>query len=108
VSIPKGTTGKRRPLAIPTLRDRALQALYLLGLEPLAETTGDTSSSGSRKGRSGAAAFHRCHHLLGQRPNATWVREGDSKSCSDRISQDWLWTHLPLDQVILRKWLQAG
>jgi RNA-directed DNA polymerase len=57
VYIPKGTTGQRRPLGIPTLRDRAMQALYLLGLEPIAETTGDAYSYGFRKGRSCADAL---------------------------------------------------
>jgi len=108
VYIPKGTTGKLRPLGIPTQRDRAMQALYLLGLEPIAETTGDPHSYGFRKGRSCADALQRCYQLLCRRDNATGVLEGDIKSCYDRISQDWLLTHIPMDQVILRKWLQAG
>ena len=49
VYIPKGTTGQVRPLGIPTFHDRAMQALYLLGLEPIAETTGDPYSYGFRK-----------------------------------------------------------
>jgi RNA-directed DNA polymerase len=85
-----------------------MQALYLLGLEPIAETMGDPYSYGFRKGRSCADALQRCHQLLCQRHNATWVLEGDIKSYYDRISHDWLLTHIPMDQVILRKWLQAG
>ena len=83
VYIPKGTTGQRRPLGIPTLRDRAMQALYLLGLEPIAETTGDPYSYGFREGGSCADALQRCHQLLCQRHNAPWVLEGDIKSCLD-------------------------
>ncbi|EJW0685459.1 reverse transcriptase N-terminal domain-containing protein, partial [Escherichia coli] len=40
------SNGKTRPLGIPTMKDRAMQALYLLALEPLAETTADVVSYG--------------------------------------------------------------
>ena len=46
------SNGKRRPLGIPTMKDRAMQALYALALAPIAETTADPNSYGFRRNRS--------------------------------------------------------
>jgi len=109
VYIPKSSDpSKLRPLGIPTLTDRAMQALYLLGLDPIMETTADANSYGFRRGRCCADALDQCHKVLRKNHSATWILEGDIKSCFDRISHDWLLTHIPMDKVILRKWLQAG
>jgi RNA-directed DNA polymerase len=109
VKIPKrNDPSKVRPLGIPTATDRAMQALYLLGLDPIEETTADTNSYGFRRGRCCADALDQCHKVLSRRPAATWILEGDIKSCFDRISHDWLLTHIPMDKVILQKWLHAG
>jgi RNA-directed DNA polymerase len=97
-----------RPLGIPTIRDRAMQALYLLALDPVAEVLADLSSFGFRKERSCADAIGQCFTLLAQRASVRWVLEGDIKSCFDRISHSWLLDHVPMDREILRKWLKAG
>src|SRR3984893_11248035 len=109
IYIPKSSDpSKLRPLGIPTLTDRAMQALYLLGLDPIEETTADANSYGFRSGRSCADALDQCHKILRKNHSATWILEGDIKACFDRISHDWLVTHTPMDKVILRQWLQAG
>ena len=100
--------GKLRPLGIPTMADRAQQALYLLALEPVAETLADLNAYGFRPKRSTADAIQQCFTVLARRHSARWVLEGDIKSCFDRISHRWLNEHIPMDKTILRKWLAAG
>ena len=85
-----------------------MQALCLLGLDPIVETTADANSYGFRSQRSCADALDQCYKVLGQRDGARWVLEGDIKACFDRISHDWLLAHIPMDTVILQKWLRAG
>ena len=88
--------------------DRAMQALYLLALEPVSETTADRNSYGFRPHRSTADAIEQLFVNLGRKHSAQWVMEGDIKGCFDNISHDWLITNVPMDKVVLRKWLKAG
>ena len=107
VYIPKSDGKTMRPLGIPTMKDRAQQALYLLALDPVVESTADHNSYGFRQQRSCADAMEQCFKTL-SKPNPQWILEGDIKSCFDRISHDWLLAHVPLDRAILQKWLKAG
>src|SRR6266571_1418868 len=107
VYIPKSDGKTMRPLGIPTMKDRAQQALHLLALDPVVETTADNNSYGFRQQRSCADAMEQCFNTL-SKPNPQWILEGDIKSCFDRISHDWLLAHVPMDRAILRKWLKSG
>jgi RNA-directed DNA polymerase len=107
VYIPKSDGVTMRPLGIPTIKDRAQQALHLLALDPVVETTADYNSYGFRQQRSCADAMEQCFTTLSQ-VNPQWILEGDIKSCFDRISHDWLLANVPMDRAILRKWLKAG
>lgn len=100
--------GKKRPLGIPTMKDRAMQALHLLALDPIAELTADKNSFGFRPRRSTADAIARCFSVLSRRTSPKWVLEADIRGCFDHISHEWLIANVPMDKRILQQWLEAG
>ena len=102
------SNGKQRPLGIPVISDRAMEALYLHGLDPIAECLADGHSYGFRLERNCADALQQCHNILGSPHSPCWILEADIKACFDRISHDWLLKHVPMDRELLRKWLKAG
>ena len=65
VYIPKSDGKTMRPLGIPTMKDRAQQALHLLALDPIVETTADKNSYGFRQQRSCADAIEQCFQNTG-------------------------------------------
>ena len=101
------SNGKTRPLGIPTMKDRAMQALYL-ALEPLAETTADVVSYGFRKKRCTQDTIEQCFTDLAKEKSPQWVLEGDIKGCFDHISHQWLIQNIPMDKRMLGKWLKCG
>jgi RNA-directed DNA polymerase len=106
IYIPK--KNGRRPLSIPTMKDRAMQALHLLGLEPVAESIADKNSYGFRPKRSAADAIAQCYNSLCRKNSAKWIFEGDIESFFDRVDFSWLEKNILMDKVILKRFLRAG
>ena len=109
IYIPKKSViNKLRPLSIPTMIDRAQQALHLLSLEPIAEERADPNAYGFRLKRSTHDAREQCFNALCRANSATWILEGDIESCFDKIDHEYLLREIPMDKVILRKFLKCG
>lgn len=87
---------------------RAMQALWKLALEPVAETLADPNSYGFRPERSTADAAEQCFNVLSKRASPEWILEGDIRGCFDNFSHAWILEHVPMDKAILRRWLETG
>lgn len=108
IYIPKAGGKKHRPLGIPTIHDRAMQALHTLALAPVSETLADHYSYGFRLKRSTSDAIERIFGSICRKADPQWILEGDIKGCFDNISHDWLLDNVITDRTILSKWLKAG
>ena len=108
VYIDKPGKKEKRPLSIPAMKDRAMQALYLQALSPIAETRADRTSFGFREYRSTMDAMQYAFLRLSRKTAPQWVVEGDIKGCFDNINHAWLTEHIPMNQNILEKFLKAS
>jgi len=96
IYIPKPGKTTKRPISIPTMYDRAMQALYALALQPIAETTADTRSFGFRLYRCAQDASRYAYTCLRGKSSNSWILEGDIKGCFDNIAHEWLREHVPV------------
>jgi RNA-directed DNA polymerase len=109
VMIPKPGTDEQRPLGIPTIYDRALQALVKLSLEPEWEAKFEPNSYGFRPGRSCHDAIEAIFNSIKQK--AKYVLDADIAKCFDRINHDALLRKVntyPTMRHQLKAWLKAG
>jgi RNA-directed DNA polymerase len=108
IYIEKKGKNKTRPLGIPTKYDRAIQALYALALDPVAEATADRTSFGFRKKRGTTDAAQHIFNYSRHNKRTQWILEGDIKGCFDNINHQWLMENIPMNKKILKQLLKAG
>ena len=105
--IPK-SSGGQRPLGIPTQKDRVMQALVKLALEPEWESRFEANSYGFRPGRCPMDAITAIHTAMSGKNHSQWVLDADIKSCFDKIDHSALLKRLPVFTTTIRRWLKAG
>jgi len=109
VYIPK-PNGKKRPLSIPSIIDRCLQAIVKNALEPAWESKFEGTSYGFRPGRSTHDAIEKIFNIARPNMKKKWVVDADIEGCFDNIN------HEPLIKTIgnfpgrklIYQWLKAG
>lgn len=109
VYIPKQGSKEKRPLGIPTIKDRAMQMLVKLALEPEWEQRFEPNSYGFRPGRSAHDAVYAI--FLSIKNKAKYVLDADIEKCFDKINHDKLIEKLntfPIVQKLIMGWLKAG
>jgi RNA-directed DNA polymerase len=109
VWIPKPNTDEKRPLGIPTMYERALQALVKLALEPEWEAKFEPNSYGFRPGRSAHDAIEAIYVSINKKPK--YVLDADISKCFDKINHEKLLTKLQTYPILRRQvkvWLKSG
>ena len=109
VMIPKPGIAEKRPLGIPTLLDRAMQAVYKEAIDPIVEEQSDPNSYGFRKYRGCREAIAMIRTLLAKEHGASWILDADIEKCFDRINHQWLIQNVPMiHKEVLESWLKSG
>ncbi len=109
VWIPKPGKTEKRPLGIPVMLDRALQALAKLALEPEWEARFESNSYGFRLARSAHDAIAAIFDATCKKDK--YVLDADIEGCFDNIAHEPLLSKLgtfPLLRRLIKGWLTAG
>lgn len=111
VYIPKpGKPDQKRPLGIPTIRNRVAQAIVKNALEPSWEARFESNSYGFRPGRSIHDAIQHCWLFFAGHRRRPWILDADIKGAFDNISHDHILESLGNvpGRELIKQWLKAG
>ncbi len=109
VWIPKPGRDEKRPLGIPTIQDRARQALVKSALEPEWESRFEDTSYGFRPGRSAHDAISRIFQSINK--GGYYILDADIAKCFDRINHEYILSKIHCPNSLkrdLKSWLKAG
>lgn len=108
IYIPKA--GGKRPLGIPTIKNRVAQAIVKNALEPSWEARFEPHSYGFRPGRSCHDAIEQCWRRLNKNSLDRWVLDADIKGAFDNISHEYIVKAVgPVPgRELIKQWLKAG
>lgn len=109
VWIPKPGKAEKRPLGIPTIEDRCMQALFKMALEPEWEAKFEPNSYGFRPGRNCHDAISAVRGYIVKR--SKYVLDADIAKCFDRIDHEYLLNKIGMKgkyRLQLKKWLKCG
>lgn len=109
VEIPKPGSTDKRKLGIPTMMDRAVQAVYHMAVDPVVEESSDEYSFGFRKNRSTHDAVAYARTRLDKKTSPNWILEADISKCFDKINHEFLMKYTPIvNKRVLEQWLKSG
>jgi len=100
--------GTRRPLGIPTIKDRIMQSIIKTALEPEWEARFEPHSYGFRPGRNTMDAIAEIRNRIGWSQTHAWILDADISKCFDNITHEPLLQQIPVFKTIIHRWLKAG
>nr|YP_010338055.1 putative reverse transcriptase/maturase [Erythrolobus coxiae]UNJ17640.1 putative reverse transcriptase/maturase [Erythrolobus coxiae] len=100
--------GSKLSLAIPSIKDRARQVLWNLGLLPIVEVNSNARSCGFHSNRRACNANTQLRNFLNKPTSPRWILHGKIEKYCDQLNHNWLLNSAPMETKVLKSWLKVG